>query len=34
MKIYIVVVEDRHTDIDIYSFKDKNKAIATAKKNG
>jgi len=32
MEIYIVVVEDRHTDIEVHPFTDKNKAISEAKR--
>ena len=32
MKIYTVVVNDRHTDDDIYPFSDRDKAISEARK--
>lgn len=32
MEIYIVIVEDRHTDVMTYPFKDKEKAISEAKR--
>lgn len=32
MEIYIVVVEDRHTDVEVHPFTDKEKAISKAKR--
>ena len=32
MKIYTVVVNDRHTDTQVYPFSDKEKAISEARK--
>jgi len=32
MKVYVAIVEDRHTDTDIQVFRDKEKAIEWAKR--
>lgn len=32
MKIYIVVCDDRHSDLDLQAFTDKDKAISEARK--
>jgi len=32
MEIYNIIIEDRHTDVEVRSFIDRKKAIKTAKK--
>lgn len=32
MEIYNIIIEDRHTDVEVRSFRDKEKAIEIAKK--
>jgi len=32
MEIYNIIIEDRHTDVEVRSFRDREKAIETAKK--